>query len=264
MKLLITLDFPPARGGIQKYLCGIVHFCYNKEDAVFIAGMRYPAEVPLKVNARMRYFSSPLDVINRKISLLFVIIPYVRLCRRFHGSLSVECGNVYAALVPWLFSKITKQPYRVYTYGTELIGLQKRSLGSLILRSVLNKAEKIFTLGKYSEDSVKKLNITAPVDRVPPRIILPGVSGINRDQPKDHFTILCVGRLVKHKGHGVLIRAAQLLAQERKYHVVIIGEGPEYAGLQHRCASLGVGDMVSIKQNLSDEQVHKEFKNIGT
>jgi len=255
----MTLDFPPARGGIQRYLCGIVSHCYDTHDAVFIAGMPRPASNPPAVKARLRYFTPPPGRINRKIALLALLLPCYRLCKRSAGALSVECGNVYAGLVAWLVRKVTRQPYRVYTYGTELVGLQTPSLKSRILTRVLNDAEVVFTLGKYTEELLQKIGITAPVERVPPRIDLPETAALSSDPPKERSTVLCVGRLVKHKGHAVLIQAALLLARENRFRIVIVGDGPEFDALQHQCASSGVGDMVSIKRNLSDAQVRREF-----
>lgn len=259
MKLLITLDFPPEIGGIQKYLYGIVRFCYNENDKVFVAGISYTSEGNPEICALVKYFSSPLSYINRKFSLLLLLFPYFRLCKRNHGNLSVECGNLYAAFVPWLLSWITRQPYSIYTYGTELIALKKKSLKNMILRRVLSKAKKVYTLGRYSEKILQKLAIFQPIDIVPPRIILPPQSNVVKKRNKEKYNILCVGRLVKHKGHANLIRAAELLSKEKKYRFIIVGDGPQYNTLKDMCTTLDLKEYIFIKQNLSDELLYKEF-----
>ena len=73
MKLLITLDFPPEIGGIQKYLFGIVQYCYNENDLVYVAGIPHKEKSISEIKAAVKYFSSPFDFVNRKISLLVLM-----------------------------------------------------------------------------------------------------------------------------------------------------------------------------------------------
>lgn len=261
MKLLITLDFPPEIGGIQKYLYGIVRFRYNENDRVYVAGIPCGANYPLKLKAVVKYIHSPFDFINRKISLLLLIFPFFYLYKNSRGSLTVECGNIYAAFVPWLLFKIAGQPYTIYTYGSELIALKRKSIKNLILKNILKKAEKLYTLGKYSEKTLRELNLSQQIDIIPPRIVLPSISNTKKSNQANKFNILSVGRLVKHKGHANLIRAASILIKENKCNIVIVGDGPEYKNLKNMCDDLNVYQNVSIKQNLSDDLLHNEFSN---
>lgn len=259
MKLLITLDFPPDIGGIQKYLYGIVRFCYNENDLVYVAGIRCSINRRPKVKPAVKYFLSPLDFVNRKTALLVLAFSYLSLCKRNRGQLTVECGNLYAAFIPWLLFRITNQPYKVYTYGSELIALKRKKIKNYLLKKILTKAEKLYTLGHFSEKLLRELRVPQPIDIVPPRITLPSLSGTNKKGINDIITILSVGRLVKHKGHENLIRAALELNKMGNFNFIIAGTGPEYNSLLKLCGRLNVQNGVTIKQDLSDEHLHEEY-----
>lgn len=259
MKLLITLDFPPDIGGIQKYLYGIVRFCYDEDDLVYVAGIRSGTNRLLKLKTEVTYFTSPFDFLNSKISLLILAFSYLFLCKRTRRNLTVECGNLYAAFVPWLLYTLTGQPYSIYTYGSELIALEKRTIKNCLLKNILLKAGKLYTLGHFSERILRELRLPQQIDIVPPRITLPSLSGTRNKERNDTVTVLSVGRLVKHKGHDNLIRAARKLIKTDAFNLVIAGDGPEYNNLQRLCGDLNVCNNVSIKRGLSDDLLHNEF-----
>lgn len=261
MKLLFTLDFPPRIGGIQKYLYGIARFCYNEDDMVFIGGVTPDPSSHPHLKVSVKYRSSPLDIINRKLSLLLFIPSYLQLCRQKQGNLVVECGNIYAAFVPWLLSRVTGQTYRIYTYGTELVGLHKPTLKNILLKSILLGAEKLYTLGKYTQDILFRINPNLRTEVVPPRIILPASPPVQKKRNSAVCTILCVGRLVPHKGHANLIRAAAILSQERACRFIIAGNGPQLKPLITLCNEMKAREYVSIKHRLTDEQLRQEFSN---
>ncbi len=184
----------------------------------------------------------------------------LRLCKRTRGNLTVECGNIYAAFIPWFLFRITHQPYSIYTYGSELIALKQTSLKNLILKRILAKAEKLFALGSYSAGILKQLEVIHPIEIVPPRITIDKKTYSPPKRQYDICTILTVGRLVRHKGHANLIHAAAQLSNEMKYSFIIVGNGPEYKTLKELCSSLGLNKSVSIKKNLSDDLLYQEFR----
>jgi hypothetical protein len=111
MKILLTLDFPPEIGGIQKYLYDIVLHTYGQEDMVLAGSGRPVADADIKVNARTVWLSTPFSKWNKKLSLVPMLWKY--LARIFAKSelFEVECGNVFAAIVPWVAGFITGVSY---------------------------------------------------------------------------------------------------------------------------------------------------------
>ena len=137
--------------------------------------------------------------------------------------------------------------------------MKKKSVKNSLLKSILLKAKKLYTLGGYSEKLLRELNLSQQIDIVPPRIMLPSIKEKYKKAPGTGMTILSVGRLVKHKGHENFIRAAHELNKTDNYNFVIAGNGPEYNRLKKLCADLNMLNSASIKRNLTDGLLHKEF-----
>jgi glycosyltransferase involved in cell wall biosynthesis len=67
--------------------------------------------------------------------------------------------------------------------------------------------------------------------------------------------LLAIGRLSREKGHRDLIEAIALLRQQvssLKFHLIIVGDGPEARTLQSEARRLGVADCVSFVGHQSD------------
>lgn len=68
--------------------------------------------------------------------------------------------------------------------------------------------------------------------------------------------VLFVGSLIKRKGVTYLLDAMQTVLQHcPNSRLVIIGEGPEQAGLQNQANQLGIAEKVAFMGALSQEQV---------
>ena len=104
MKLLVTIDFPPEHGGIQKYLHNIVKYTYSCDDLV-IAGCSSPLRNPDdSLSCKVLYISTFLSPLNKKFSLIPLFIKLALVLMKKKGNLSIEAGNIYAAFVPFLLS----------------------------------------------------------------------------------------------------------------------------------------------------------------
>ena len=71
----------------------------------------------------------------------------------------------------------------------------------------------------------------------------PGHPWLGAGQPP---VVLGVGSLSKRKDFFTLIRAFALVAAKREVRLIILGEGPERAGLENLVAELGLGDLVAL------------------
>lgn len=75
-------------------------------------------------------------------------------------------------------------------------------------------------------------------------------------QKMKSFTILCVGRLASAKGQRVLIEACrQLVAAGRPLQLVLVGTGPDEAGLRATVAAAGLNDCVRFTGALNENEV---------
>jgi len=145
MKLLITLDFPPEIGGIQRYLFDIVRFTFSPDDYVIAGCAKKPGISLTEVKAKIIWLSTPLSLLNKKWSCLPLLLQFIKLSMNPANVFEITCGNVYAAIIPWIASFFTSRDYAVYTHGTEILFLKKRSFRGWFLTKVLKKAGTLYS-----------------------------------------------------------------------------------------------------------------------
>jgi phosphatidyl-myo-inositol dimannoside synthase len=265
MKLLLTLDFPPEKGGIQRYLSGIVRHTFTASDLVLVGcGRIEPTYAPVGPATILRV-TTPFSQWNKKFSCIPLFCRFIALKITRRDSMEVLCGNVYAASVAWVASLFFKNiTYGVYTYGTELLKLQERSLTGWVLGRVLKKANVFYALGEFTAKLLLEAGISARPIMVPPRIELPAVTpdaGVFAGAGGQTMHILSVGRLVRHKGHAVLIEALSLLPPTVQWRCVIAGDGPLRQDLSDLAREKKIHDRLQLKTGLTDDALWQEFHN---
>ena len=80
-----------------------------------------------------------------------------------------------------------------------------------------------------------------------------------KNNEKNFFYILSVGRLVKYKGYDNLIKAINVLP--KKYILKIIGEGPEKNNLLKLVKELNLEDRVHLCGNLDNNKKYNAYQN---
>jgi phosphatidylinositol alpha-1,6-mannosyltransferase len=260
VKLLMTLDFPPENGGIQRYLHDIVRFRYGPEDLVVVGCLPALAAHNDDLKTPVRRVATVFRARNKKLSLIGMATTLLAVWVRHRRGLLVECGNVYAGIPAWLFSRVTGQPYLVYTYGTELVALRRRSFKSTVLRSVLKGARRLFTLGSYTSALVRRAGIERPLDIVAPKIVLPPPDQTVRRTVEGRFRVLSVGRLVEHKGHDKLFEAVAMLPSECNWELVVVGEGPRAEALEALRQTHPRAHRIHLRKRLSAEEMADEYR----
>ncbi len=262
MKLLITLDFPPEHGGIQRLLKNMVQSSFSDNDVLLIGceprNVNHLDSLPGK-HIRKSFFGAKL---NKKLSLFFLIPSFLKIIRNTKEPVDVECANVYAAAVPWLISFLVDQPYSVNVLGTEIIDVSKSRIKHFLFRSILVRAEKIFILTDHIGTLLSREKLGGNVVKRYPRISLPlHTSKVNF---KDRmYNILSVGRLVPHKGHHILIQSAALLPTDLPWSIHIVGDGSQKNDLMDLINRYNLKPRIFIHTNLNDQQVKNHYLNAG-
>lgn len=151
----------------------------------------------------------------------------------------IHCQHIWVA--PFAASK-TEVPYIITAHGTDIKGFKKDNRYHHIAIKAAEKAEKIITISKHINESVKK---HFPVDDQKLRLILNGFDEnifhptnlnkinvlsnyINKDLSKveDLQLINFTGKLTDFKGVDLLLKAAEIYEKELKNVVtLIIGDG---------------------------------------
>ncbi len=267
MKLLVTLDFPPEIGGIQRYLFDIVRFTFSPEDRVLVGCTRKPAPPFRESYTNILWISSPLSFLNKKLSCIPLFFHLVKMLISHKNIQEIFCGNVYAGIVPWAASFFTHVHYSVYTHGTEILFLQRKTFRGRILKQILQKARLLYANSRFTVSLLKDAGIEKEVCVISPRVVIPehaadiyGLPAKYGRPPENALPqILCVGRLVARKGFANALEALYLLPEDLPWHCVIVGNGPLAPSLRAICRARMIDRRVTFKSRLSDDELSGEF-----
>lgn len=260
MKILVTLDFPPAHGGIQRYLGDIVRHEYGSEDVVFVGGSAADGNDALFAPTGIVRVGKKMSRFHSKAPLAALFFRLLAALRQNPGA-HVDAANVYAAIPVWTACRLFCRGYGVYTYAGELLALQKRGLKSRILKRVLVDAERLYVLGEFTQALLQRAGIDRPVMVTPPHIDVPSAAYAAGTRSGDCFTILSVARLVEHKGIDLLIDAlAVLLKEGRKLRLHVAGDGPCRAALIDQSVRLGIAESVAFPGSLDEADLEAAYR----
>jgi phosphatidylinositol alpha-1,6-mannosyltransferase len=243
--LVITPDFPPARGGIQvlahRLVTGMTGFerrvltfdgpgAREFDDAGRLSVRRVRADPRLRAARNVILNAAALEEAMRfrpdmVLCAHIVLAPAVVLIRRALGCRSAQ-----------------------YLYAKE-IGNRPR-LAAFAVRH----ADVAIGLSAYTVDLIVRSGVPrASVTVIPPGVDLPSDPS---PLPCAHPTFVTVARLQdRYKGHDVLMRSMPLI-RERVPDVrwVIVGDGPLRGELQELASALGVSDAVTFTGPASDRE----------
>jgi phosphatidylinositol alpha-1,6-mannosyltransferase len=243
--LLLTPDFPPARGGVQllthRLATGMDAF---ETEVVTLAGIgaaEFDATCEFAVRRAPAVSSLP------RARILALNAAALAEARRFRPQLTLSAHIVTspaAAVVRRLLGAPTVQ----YFYAKE-VGARPR-LAAFAAR----RAHASVSISSYTARLLAEAG--APTSRI--RLIPPGVDlpADPRPQPSERPTFLTISRLAdRYKGHDVLVDALALI-RERVPDVqwIVIGDGPLRPELEALARARGVADSVRFLGAVSDEQ----------
>jgi phosphatidylinositol alpha-1,6-mannosyltransferase len=237
--LLISPDFPPARGGIQVVAHQLAAHL-DGEVRVVTLGPRGPQDGVLDVRrARSITASGPPAVAALN-------------ARAFREGLAfrpdaIVSAHLFAAPAAAALGAALRRPWVQYVYAMEMG--QKPRLAAAALRS----ADAIVAISRYSR--ALAIDAGAPTARV--RIIPPGVERPAERAPEPAAgrpTILTVARMAeRYKGHDVLLRALPLVtARVPDAQWVVIGDGPLRPALE--LAARRAGAPARFLGSVTDEE----------
>jgi phosphatidylinositol alpha-1,6-mannosyltransferase len=241
--LVITPDFPPARGGIQVLVHRLVAGLTGFESRVLTldseGGRRFDADSGLRVR-RVAAASRLGAARNLPLNALALLE-----AARFRPELTLSAHIVTspaAAVIRRALGARTVQ----YFYAKE-IGDKPR-----LAAFAAGQAHAVVSISSYTSGLLAGVGAHgAGVSLIPPGVDLPDDP---QPQPAGRPTFLTIARIAdRYKGHDVLIRSLALI-RERVPEVewVVIGDGPLRGELEQLARSHGVADAVRFLGAVSD------------
>jgi phosphatidyl-myo-inositol dimannoside synthase len=242
--LVVTNDFPPRVGGIQRTLGALVRELPSEHIAVLCpswdAAETFDANVPYRVFRQPERFLWPTPGVGRRVEA----------AAKEFGAEVVLFGATYplALLGPRLARKGT--PYLAAAHGFEY-WLSIAPGAHALVRRATSRAARVPVM---CSEFIARVVRTAVPDEVPVSVLYPGadVDAFHPDLPfedlrerhgvADRPLVVCVSRLVPRKGQDVLIRAmGQVSRRVPDAALLLVGGGPYRDGLEALAAQTPPG-----------------------
>lgn len=260
-RLLVTCDFPSISGGQSNYFKNLWMELSITDDTLLIPSLSRPYCTSKRIS-NARFFWLPrgewfLPRIGRFFGLVFTMSAAARATRPD----AIHAGQIMAGGSAALWCKKTMNiPYYVYAFGSDVMEFENHPVGRRLIRLILNNSKGIICCSRFTAKHI--MERFAP--SVPVHTVNPGV--------EDHFfevtdpgalrrklgladktVLLTVGRLVKRKGHELVIRSlARLAEMVPDIHYLVVGDGPLRAGLEKIAAQCGVSGRITFTGPVED------------
>jgi len=257
--LLITLGFPPARGGIQS--CLFARARLTPERIVVLApdmpgAGEFDREQSFPIHRWPAIFGQTPGV-KRFSQLLFSLIFAWRLCKEYRIR-HIECGQGLPFGVAAWWLRICKGiPYRIWTYGDDVVKPAHWRLIRPLLVNILQRAETVLAISEFTRAQVCALGVSPKTVRV----IYPVLASA---QPPSHATsdaggkatLLTVARLEARKGIHLIIEMLPALREKHPdLRYVVAGDGPAKASLESLARQINVTEAVQFAGDVSENQL---------
>jgi len=259
--LMVTAGFPPMVGGIAT---DAYQFAKNagRKMAVLAPNCRGTKKFDEKQSFktfRMKLIDMHLFYKPGKDFLLFSAFQLVvMLFYVMRYAVKLRPKRLY--LTHWTYvipalpaSKLLEIPYYFAAHGTEVVQPMKSRFHKALLNISVENATKIICLGSYQKHNLIKggfpssklfvVNVGVDLDAYSPDIDPSEV--IEKYGLKNKKVILTVGRLVKRKGHDMVIKSLpSVLKNIPNALYMIVGEGPELENLKSLVKELDLEENV--------------------
>ena len=250
--LLLTIDFPPARGGVQSLLARLADGLAGASVVTVVTGATAGDRQWDATQAFRVIRTWPLRWERLAVAALSVRALLEVLKQRPHV---IVCGHVLLGPLCRTIRAVFGVPYVAMAYAYEIRAPRMRSIAGVALRG----ATRVVTISEFSRRAVEAHGVSSSAITVihPGAVVTGGPTPPLRPTRRGLRVVLSVGRLVDaYKGHDMVIRAMPLiLAKAPDTEYVVVGDGPLRPYLERLAASLGVTPSVRFVGQAGDDEV---------
>ncbi len=253
MAVLVTNDFPPNHGGIQRFLSRLAQeLCVAGEPVVVVAPQITGSA---QFDAAQKYRVVRYAQRGRAISFfaMTAALFMARLTTKDPVTIASMWfpGGLAACIVP----KFMRGRLGVIAHGTE-IAPEKGGVRRLLMRYVFARADVIIANSSFTRDLLLSAGVKGDIAVVHPGIDAQAIDPARAAEP----TIVSVGRLIARKGFDRIIAALpEILAHYPTARYEIVGAGPQSEELHVLADRLGVRAHVHFLGSVSDADMHAAY-----
>jgi phosphatidylinositol alpha-1,6-mannosyltransferase len=242
--LVITPDYPPAKGGIQLLTERLVQNWHAVDSHVITTAAASPEYTETTAGVSR----VPRPPFGGSISVLATLNGAALLAAVRHRPDAVLSSHIIAGPAARSIRRMLGAPYVQYVHGQEIVA--HPGLAAFAMR----RAAEVVAVSTFTERLA--LDRGAPPNslrRIPPGVDLPTATPRPR---ADRPTIVTVARLTeRYKGHDVLIRALPIIRDiVPDVQWVVVGDGPERASYESEVRARGLDDSVNFTGIVDDRE----------
>ncbi len=258
--LLVTNDFPPRTGGIQRYLLELATRLPAGGLAVYAPAWAgsdaFDARLPFPVHRHPTSVMVPEPTVARRAAAL----------AREHGADTVWFGAAapLALLGPWLRRHTDVTRVLASSHGHE-VGWSMVPGARQALGRIGRDADVVTTVSRYTRARVAAaFGARAALEPLPPGIdalrFRPDAGARaalrRRHGLGDAPVVTCISRLVARKGQDMLLRALPRIRERVPgARLVLVGDGPDAGRLRALAAAAGVAGAAVFVGAVSDAEL---------
>lgn len=244
--LLVTPDYPPAHGGIQRLLHNITSAMPNTEVRVITpqtdGSEAFDNDAGQVVYRVPNPFSRAL-LRNAAFNASGLLAP-----RKWRPDVVLN-GHVVSGPVAAMIAHRYGVPTVLYTYGKEIAGRPGMAAWSL------KRSASAIAVSEYTRDQLRTASgrgIHSPIHVINPGVQIPAPHTADR---ADRPTILTIARLRDwYKGHDMILEALpRVRAAVPTVRWVVVGDGRIRSELEARARQLGLDDAVEFVGGVGDD-----------
>ena len=248
--LLLTIDYPPRKGGVARYLSALANFF---ADDLFVIANSEDGDEEVDALSKVKVIRERLFYLwvwPRWIKSVSILLKYRRSYDQVLLSHVLPLGTA-ALIARW----ITKKPYLIVVHGMD-IRLAKNSVWKRwLVGVVLRGAKQVITNSKdLREEIVQSFSVTEAIVIYP---CVPERQHAQSEHDDTNVRLLTVSRLVDRKGHLRVLKALALLKdrgiEHFSYHIV--GSGPAEEKIKKQIEGLRLKEIVTLSTNVSDQEL---------
>jgi phosphatidyl-myo-inositol dimannoside synthase len=243
--LLVTPDFPPARGGIQALSHGVATGITGFETRVVTLGGQDERDFDAAGELAVSRVKVAAGLGRGRIAALNAGALVEAL--RFRPDMTLS-AHIVASPAAVAIRRALGARTAQYLHANEIA--DKPRLAAFAAQ----RADAVIALSSYTAELIRATGASVnDIRLIPPGVELPGDP---TPKPAERPTIVTIARMNdSYKGHDVLMRALALIREHvPSVQWMVIGEGPLRSGLEELAGMLGVADSVRFLGSVSDEQ----------
>ncbi len=243
--LLVTPDFPPAKGGIQLLLERLVENAPSLRTRILTLGQDGAQQFDRDAGLDVRRVARADG--DRRFAALRLNARTLREAAAFRPDVILS-GHVVASLAAISLRRLLRVPFVQYVHADEF------RVRARLCAAAVRHADATIAVSSYTREMALAAG-AAPerVHVIHPGVDLPAEVPASRDERPTLLTVATL--LFRYKGHDVMTRALPLVrAQVPDARWVIVGDGPFRPAIESAVEAYGLGGAVELRGRVSDAE----------